>query len=119
MGHQCCFGVDICEFQCAQPGKGTTNAIVLQVRSIYRMIEFTQGAGGYFLTHEWTFYIFEAVVMLPTIVIFNVWHPAHYVSSIGFRQKRGAENIASDVESVDGVALNQRPNVASQGSRQV
>ena len=69
------------------------------------------------MTHEWTFYLFESVIMLPTIVVFNIYHPAHYVSNIGFRQKRGAETIASDTESAVSVPLNERSTIPSRRTR--
>ncbi|KAH6689925.1 RTA1 like protein-domain-containing protein [Leptodontidium sp. MPI-SDFR-AT-0119] len=81
------------------------SAILIFIRSIYCMIEFNQGEHGHLITHEWCFYVFEATVMLPCIVLFNIFHPAHYVSNIGFRQKRGAETISWDAEGVENMHL--------------
>jgi hypothetical protein len=42
------------------------------------VIEFSLGIFGYPFTHEWMFYVFESVPMLPAISIFCLWHPADY-----------------------------------------
>jgi len=34
------------------------------------------GQDGYLLTHEWTLYIFDAVLMLGTMVIYGVLFPS-------------------------------------------
>jgi hypothetical protein len=65
------------------------------------MIEFMQGNGGYLLTHEWTFYVFESAVILPCFVVFNVFHPAHYISNTGFRQKRGDKLLSTTQSETD------------------
>jgi hypothetical protein len=49
------------------------------LRSIYRVIEFALGIEGYPFTHEWIFYVFESVPMLPAIFIFIIWYPAKYL----------------------------------------
>lgn len=52
------------------------------------MIEFTTGFDGYLATHEWNFYVFESTVVLPVFILFNIFHPADYVSNISWRQKK-------------------------------
>ncbi len=59
------------------------------------MVEFTEGADGYLFTHEWTFFVFESAMILPCIALFNVFHPASFISNIGFRQKRGVDPLLS------------------------
>ena len=54
-----------------------------QVRSIYRVIEFACGIHGYPFTHEWIFYVFESLPMLPAISIFCLYHPAKYLGRTG------------------------------------
>jgi hypothetical protein len=44
--------------------------------SIYRIVEFSQGYNGYLISHEIFVYIFEAVPMVPPLLLFNIWHPA-------------------------------------------
>jgi hypothetical protein len=62
--------------------------ILRQIRSVYRLIEFALGIQGYPFTHEWIFYVFESLPMLPAISVFCVWHPAEYLGG-GWRKGRG------------------------------
>ena len=67
------------------------------VRSVYRLVEFSLGQGGYLTTHEWNFYVFESAIIVIVIAIFNVFHPAQYLTNIGWRQisaKRGKRGAA-------------------------
>ena len=42
-------------------------------------MEFGEGATGYLQTTEWPFYIFDALLVLVTMVIFNIIHPGKYL----------------------------------------
>ncbi|KAH7391576.1 RTA1 like protein-domain-containing protein [Cadophora sp. MPI-SDFR-AT-0126] len=55
------------------------SCVLILIRSIYRLIEFALGIFGYPFTHEWMFYVFESVPMVPAILVFCVWHPAAYL----------------------------------------
>jgi hypothetical protein len=55
------------------------------------------GIWGYPFTHEWMFYVFESLPMLPAISIFCWWHPAKYFG--GHRTKNGDVELESSVES--------------------
>jgi hypothetical protein len=46
---------------------------------VYRLIEFGLGIDGYPFSHEWIFYVFESVPMLPAIFVFIIWYPAKYL----------------------------------------
>lgn len=37
------------------------------------------GFSGYPFTHEWIFYVLEAVPMLPAVSIFCLWYPGKYL----------------------------------------
>lgn len=76
----------------------------MQIRSIYRMIEFAGGRDGYLLNHEWTFYVFESSIILPIFILFSIYHPANYVSNISFRQRRD-NNLIPENLSETNVAL--------------
>ncbi|CAO2658737.1 Nn.00g064600.m01.CDS01 [Neocucurbitaria sp. VM-36] len=56
---------------------------LILIRSVYRLIEFALGIDGYPFTHEWIFYVFEALPMLPAISVFCFIHPAKYLGSKG------------------------------------
>jgi hypothetical protein len=59
------------------------NANFGHLGSIYRVVEFNQGYNGYLISHEIYLYIFEAVPMVPPLVLFNIWHPARVDKVIG------------------------------------
>lgn len=56
-----------------------------QVRSIYRLVEFTEGTTGYINSHEWTMYVFDALVIYPCVALYVHWHPGKYLPYLGFR----------------------------------
>ncbi|KAH7378081.1 RTA1 like protein-domain-containing protein [Cadophora sp. MPI-SDFR-AT-0126] len=51
-------------------------SMLIMVRSIFRVVEYIQGNAGYLLRHEYYLYIFDAVLMLAVMVVFNVVHPS-------------------------------------------
>ncbi|PYH45455.1 RTA1 domain-containing protein [Aspergillus saccharolyticus JOP 1030-1] len=50
------------------------SALIL-VRSIFRVIEYAMGLHGYILTHEWTLYVFDSVLMWSVMVMWAVGFP--------------------------------------------
>lgn len=52
-----------------------SSALIL-VRSVFRVIEYIMGNAGYLLKHEVFLYIFDAVLMLGVMLIFNYIHPS-------------------------------------------
>lgn len=54
-----------------------------KVRCVFRVIEFALGVDGYPFKHEWMFYLFESLPMLPAIIVFCFIHPAKYLGSKG------------------------------------
>jgi hypothetical protein len=53
-----------------------TSALIF-IRSVFRLVEYSQGNSGWLITREWTLYIFDATLMWIVLVIFNIWHPSH------------------------------------------
>jgi hypothetical protein len=49
---------------------------LIMVRSIFRVAEYVTGQGGYPLTHEWTLYMFDSLLMFIVMFIFFVWYPS-------------------------------------------
>ncbi|GKT47200.1 protein RTA1 [Colletotrichum spaethianum] len=50
-----------------------TSAIIL-VRSIFRVVEYLQGNGGYLISHEIFLYMFDTLLMAVVMAIFLVWY---------------------------------------------
>ncbi|KAK6858739.1 RTA1 like protein [Apiospora arundinis] len=48
-------------------------ALIL-IRSIFRVIEYLQGNGGYLISHEAFLYVFDAVLMAIVMAVFAVWY---------------------------------------------
>lgn len=51
-------------------------SVLIVIRSVFRVIEYIMGSDAYLLSHEWTMYVFDAVLMWGTMVIFFVWFPS-------------------------------------------
>ena len=51
-------------------------SVLIMVRSIVRTVEFIQGDAGYIISHEIFLYVFDAVLMLSVMAVFNVIHPS-------------------------------------------
>jgi magnesium-transporting ATPase (P-type) len=54
-------------------------SILILVRSVFRMVEFIDGYGGYIMGHEVFIYIFDAVLMVLVMAILNFWHPSFVI----------------------------------------
>ncbi|KEF53278.1 uncharacterized protein A1O9_10726 [Exophiala aquamarina CBS 119918] len=50
-------------------------SVLIVIRSVFRVIEYIMGQDAYLLSHEWTMYVFDAVLMWAVMVIFFVWFP--------------------------------------------
>ncbi|KAJ9151320.1 Rta1 domain-containing protein [Pleurostoma richardsiae] len=78
-----------------------SSALIL-LRSVYRVVEFAEGVHGYAFTHEWMFWVFEALPMIVAITVFCIWHPAKYLGRDGRRRHvdgqelEGGEQSSSD-----------------------
>jgi hypothetical protein len=52
----------------------SVNLLLNTSGSTYRAIESFQGLGGYLGSHEVYFYSLEAFPMMPSFILFNIWH---------------------------------------------
>lgn len=82
------------------------------IRSTLRVAEYVQGFDGYILGHEVFLYVFDAVLMVFVMVIFNVVHPSEVVTLMrgggGFRMERvgaGAAGLGGDSGGVERVRV--------------
>ncbi|KAK0637995.1 Protein RTM1 [Lasiodiplodia hormozganensis] len=46
------------------------------LRCVFRVVEYMSGRGAEFQNQEWFVYVFDAVLMLGVVVLFNVVHPS-------------------------------------------
>jgi hypothetical protein len=74
-----------------------SSALIL-VRSLFRVIEYLQGNSGYLLRHEVFLYVFDALLMLGVLVLFNWIHPSEVTEAYAKR------NIAGEGEVFEGRA---------------
>jgi hypothetical protein len=51
-------------------------SMFILVRSVFRVIEYSMGQDGYLMSHEWCLYIFDALLMSLTMIIFVWKHPS-------------------------------------------
>lgn len=50
-------------------------SLLIMIRSIFRVVEYGLGTDGYPLTHEWTLYIFDSLLMWSVMVSWLIWYP--------------------------------------------
>lgn len=75
-------------------------SILILIRSIFRVVEYQQGNDGYLLGHEVFLYIFDAILMLGVMVLFNVVHS----SQISILLRRGnAIGQSSQLNSITNI----------------
>ncbi|OJJ00730.1 hypothetical protein ASPVEDRAFT_40263 [Aspergillus versicolor CBS 583.65] len=54
-------------------------SVLILVRSVFRLVEFIDGYGGYLMTHEVFIYVFDAVLMVVVMGVLNYWHPCFVI----------------------------------------
>jgi hypothetical protein len=64
---------------------------LIMIRSVFRVVEYLQGNNGYLLRHEYFLYIFDAVLMLIVMCLFNWSHPAEVTDL--YQKRLGARDI--------------------------
>jgi RTA1 like protein len=70
---------------------------LIMVRSIFRVVEYLMGNDGYPLSHEWTLYIFDTLLMLSVTIIFYIRYPSKIQQAIG-----GNEDVRMISQRSDG-----------------
>ncbi|KAL4863181.1 hypothetical protein BDV12DRAFT_177813 [Aspergillus spectabilis] len=64
-------------------------SVLILIRSVFRLVEFIDGYGGYLMTHEVFLYVFDAVLMAVVMGVLNFWHPCFVILSGKGYQPRG------------------------------
>ncbi len=72
---------------------------LILIRSLFRVIEYLQGNDGYLMSHEIFLYIFDGVLMISVMILFNVYHPSRIISKKRMQKAGWDSSIdASEVE---------------------
>ncbi|KAL7619406.1 hypothetical protein AAE478_009945 [Parahypoxylon ruwenzoriense] len=66
-------------------------SILILVRSIFRVIEYLQGNGGYLISHEVFLYVFDTLLMVVVMTIFAVW----YIDDLQAKNSMYGNNLGS------------------------
>ncbi|OCT49005.1 putative RTA1 domain protein [Cladophialophora carrionii] len=66
----------------------------VQVRSIYRVVEFAMGVDGYLFKHEWCLYVFEAVPMFVALAVLAFYHPVRWMRQQQQQQQQKSSGAA-------------------------
>jgi len=56
-------------------------SLLIMIRNLFRVIEYSQGQDGYLLSTETWLYVFDASLMLINMVLFQVLHPSKIISN--------------------------------------
>ncbi|KAK6364133.1 hypothetical protein LTS17_012486 [Exophiala oligosperma] len=76
-----------------------SGSLLILVRSIFRIIEYEQGNDGYLISHEVFLYIFDAVLMFVTMVLFALVHPSEVNALLrGDGRGKAVHNVVSIYE---------------------
>jgi hypothetical protein len=85
---------------------------LIVVRSIFRIVEYVQGNAGYLLSHEVFLYVFDAVLMVVVMVLFNWVHPSEVTEAY---EKRRVDSGAVEAQVAGGSAERE----AEEGRREM
>lgn len=69
---------------------------ILQARTIFRMVEFSQSFTGTISQYEAYFYCLEALPILCAVVLFNIWHPGRLIDGSHLKYQEKAEVQLAD-----------------------
>ena len=83
-----------------------TASVLILIRSIFRIVEYQQGNDGYLLGHEVFLYIFDAVLMLVVMILFNAVHPGEISALLRHGNVSGDKSELSSVTNIG-----ERPKV--------
>ncbi|RYO91205.1 hypothetical protein DL764_008311 [Monosporascus ibericus] len=76
---------------------GSTALILF--RSLFRLIEYLQGNDGYLMSREVFLYIFDAILMMIVMVLYNFYHPSRIIASSKGTKKDAFQSVySSEVE---------------------
>jgi hypothetical protein len=71
---------------------------LILVRSTFRVVEYLMGNAGFLLRKEVFLYVFDAVLMLAVMLVFNWVHPSQVTEAYRDRVDRKTSPVGSEVE---------------------
>ncbi|KAK3290354.1 RTA1 like protein-domain-containing protein [Chaetomium fimeti] len=80
---------------------------IIMVRSIFRVVEYLQGNGGYLISHEVFLYVFDAVLMAAVMAIFCIFYVDDLETSDSGKRGSAIEMLSS--RDSDGPGMAPRP----------
>ena len=72
-------------------------SILILVRSIFRVVEYLQGNGGYLISHEVYLYVFDTLLMVMVMLIFAAW----YIDDLQEKNFMYGKNLRGDLADFD------------------
>ncbi|KAM0322762.1 hypothetical protein ACHAQA_009353 [Verticillium albo-atrum] len=70
---------------------------LIMIRSIFRVIEYAMGNDGYLLSHEWTLYIFDALLMFVVVALFAWYFPGSFKTKAADMEMSPQEDARSSM----------------------
>ncbi|KAF3387359.1 Protoporphyrin uptake protein 1 [Penicillium rolfsii] len=70
-----------------------TVSCLIMIRSVYRVIEYAQGSGGFLQSKEAFIYVFDASLMLACCCVFIVLHPSKLLGRLGYQKPEDLEML--------------------------
>ena len=68
-------------------------SLLILVRSVFRVIEYLMGNDGFLMRHELFMYIFDSILILAAMVLFNLVHPGKIIG------RSGEKDVAMELQS--------------------
>lgn len=53
-------------------------SLLIQVRNVFRMVEYAMGSDGCLFRNEWPTYTFDGALMLSVMICYLVWYPRQF-----------------------------------------
>jgi hypothetical protein len=74
-------------------------SMLILIRSVFRVIEYSMGNNGFLLKREVFLYIFDSVLMLATMVVLNAIHPGEIISKLNEKSESPVDTVVEESNS--------------------
>ncbi|KAI1478997.1 hypothetical protein K445DRAFT_73746 [Daldinia sp. EC12] len=83
------------------------SCVLILIRSVFRVVEFTEGLNGFISQHEYFMYILDTLPVFLVVCSFCFFFPGSYLPSMGFRVPKQTVEVG-ETSSDDGWATGLR-----------